>query len=109
MTLTIAMLRKFVKTRNKSGFSSNLQFQIDANACGFSVDELGPVQKFELPGPSWENGTFHGYQWKPLTTDGCARLIEFGRALYLADNDDPDTRSMLALMNNAVFIATEAA
>lgn len=47
LTLTEAKLKRFVKTRNKSGYSSNLQFQIDANTCGFNVSDLGEVEVHE--------------------------------------------------------------
>lgn len=45
MTLTVAKLEKFVNRRNKSEFSSNLQFQIDIEACGFRIKDLGDVKK----------------------------------------------------------------
>ncbi len=51
--LTRAKLLRFVRVRNKSGFQSNLQFQFDADECGFSVKDLGdPVkcQNFETTG-----------------------------------------------------------
>ena len=37
-----SQLERFVATRNASAFSSNLQFDLDASACGFDVKELGP-------------------------------------------------------------------
>lgn len=43
--LTRERLERFVKIRNKAEFHSNLQFQSDANACGFSVHDLGDVEK----------------------------------------------------------------
>lgn len=43
--MTRKQLERFVKVRNKSGFASNLQFQIDANECGFKVLDLGDVLK----------------------------------------------------------------
>lgn len=71
---TTAMLKKFVKTRNESGFNSNLQFQIDANASGFGLDALGKVLKFEVDG-------IIGYQWDVTVRDRDMpiRMIEFGR------------------------------
>ena len=92
--LTMKQLRKFVKTRNTSGFSSNLQFQIDANACGFEVKDLGDVEKFTLDG-------FGGYRWTVPTKDRHVMLIEFGRRLYLNGEGDPDTISMMSLMHKA--------
>lgn len=53
MALSLAKLKRFVTTRNKSGFSSNLQFGIDADECGFSVADLGPVEKYDW-GYSWQ-------------------------------------------------------
>lgn len=41
--LTKAKLTRFVSIRNKSDYNSNLQFQIDANAAGFKVSDLGKV------------------------------------------------------------------
>jgi hypothetical protein len=96
--LTMKQLQKFVKTRNKSGFQSNLQFQIDASASGFGVDDLGDVLPFTIDG-------FKGCLWKPTTKDGVVWLVEFGRMLYIRDNDDDDTRSMFELMKKAEFQA----
>jgi len=44
-TLTKAKLEKYVKVRNKADFHSNMQFQIDAEECGFSMADLGPAKK----------------------------------------------------------------
>lgn len=77
------MLLNFIKERRSSGHNSNLQFQIDANACGFSVAALGPVRKFILDGQT-------GYQWEPdLVEGGKAKLVEFG-AWIMLEGDDRD-------------------
>lgn len=44
-TMTTAQLTDFVNRRNTSEFQSNLQFQIDANAAGINVDDLGKALK----------------------------------------------------------------
>ncbi len=67
--LTRKKLERFIKVRNASPFSSNLQFQIDAHACGFSVDDLGKVVKLK-------DGT---YSW--ATPFGCL-LEENGRLTF---------------------------
>jgi hypothetical protein len=70
--MTKKQLLKFIAIRNKSGFASNLQFELDASQCGFSTDELGPVSKVGLkdaPAYHWE--TEHG------------TLIEYGGKLEL--------------------------
>lgn len=98
--LTVKKLERFVKTRNKSGFSSNLQFQIDANACGFSVGDLGEVQPFMLNGVK-------GYQWVLRVQNGRQleriRLVEFGREIYIDTSRNEDTQSMFELMKKAEF------
>lgn len=96
--LTMKQLEKFVKTRNTSSFPSNLQFQIDAEASGFRLGDLGDPQKFTIDG-------YAGYQWKPMTTVGRVRLVEFGGLLYIADHDDNETRRMFELMNTAQYAA----
>jgi hypothetical protein len=55
---SLAQLEKFVKLRNKSGFSSNLQFAFDAKECGFDVNDLGQAHKLEEGGYRW--WTEHG-------------------------------------------------
>lgn len=103
--LTMKQLEKFVSKRNKSGHDSNLQFQIDADACGFEVADLGDVRRFIIDG-------FHGYEWKPVVASISIRchekrervwLVEFGRRLYINDHDDGDTRSMFELMKKAEY------
>ena len=69
--LTKAKLLRFIKERNKSPFHSNLQFQIDANACGFSVDDLGPCTKV---------ATGHYYWDTPA-----GLLVEIGQTMKLED------------------------
>jgi len=56
--MTKQQLKKFIATRNKSLYSTNLQFQIDAEVCGFRVSELGQAKK--LPDYSYEWQTPHG-------------------------------------------------
>jgi hypothetical protein len=51
-------LLRFIEIRNASGFSSNLQFSIDAGEAGFKVEELG--QAFRQWG---EDGQINGYRW----------------------------------------------
>lgn len=103
--LTINKLRRFAKRRNKSGHQSNLQFQIDADASGFEVSELGDPIPFLIDG-------FKGYEWKPVINSisvrcnqkqEVVRLIEFGRSIYIVDDDDADTISMLELMKKAEY------
>lgn len=43
--MTRAQLERFVAIRNKSLFSSNLQFQIDLEEVGLTLAELGEVQR----------------------------------------------------------------
>ena len=57
-SLNKSNLLKFVRIRNESGFSSNLQFSIDAGEAGFDVDELGAVTKNDDGGYEWQ--TPHG-------------------------------------------------
>jgi hypothetical protein len=42
---SLDQLRKFVNIRNRSEFSSNLQFAFDANEAGFDVEALGTAEK----------------------------------------------------------------
>lgn len=71
MALSLAKLEKFVRTRNKSGFASNLQFAFDADACGFKVEDLGDAKKTD-------DGI---YYWE--TPFGM--LVECGGSLMLSD------------------------
>lgn len=50
-------LKEFVKVRNESSFQNNMQFAIDAEECGFRINELGEAKKIEN-----ENGTVT-YVW----------------------------------------------
>jgi hypothetical protein len=52
--MTKKQLEKFVKLRNKSPHASNLQFQIDAEECGFKVSDLGEIRVI---------GDDHFYMW----------------------------------------------
>ncbi|HQV04595.1 MULTISPECIES: hypothetical protein [unclassified Novosphingobium] len=56
--LTKSKLERFIKIRNKGGFSSNLQFSIDATEAGFDVGDLGDPTKLEEGGYAWN--TAHG-------------------------------------------------
>jgi hypothetical protein len=56
MALTKAKLQRFVKIRNKSGFSSNFQFYIDAQECGFDPKELGDGKKCK---DFYDTGEYH--------------------------------------------------
>ena len=51
-------LLKFCRIRNESGFSSNLQFSIDAREAGIDLDLLGDARKGENGGYEWQ--TPHG-------------------------------------------------
>jgi hypothetical protein len=54
----IKQLIKFINVRNSSSFGSNLQFSIDAEDCGFEIEELGqPVSFGQADG-------LKGYYWK---------------------------------------------
>jgi hypothetical protein len=103
--LTMKKLDRFVKVRNRSGFPSNLQFQIDANECGFEVSELGDVRVFHIDGSK-------GYEWKPVIAKVSVRnnikqertwLVEFFGKCYLNDHDDQATRDMFDLMKRAEY------
>ena len=71
MSLTLKKLERFVNTRNRSEFNSNLQFQIDASSCGFKVSDLGDVKKTG-------DGT---YYW--ITPHGM--LVECGGRMFLSE------------------------
>ena len=64
-----AQLKKFIEVRNESRYNSNLQFQIDANECGFHASDLGKVKVTE-----------DGYQWDTpyglLVESGCNLTLE---------------------------------
>jgi hypothetical protein len=61
MNVTKEQLLRFVKIRNASGFSSNLQFGIDAQEAGFDVKELGtPERGWHAP----EREDEGGYRWQ---------------------------------------------
>lgn len=62
--ITRKKLEKFVATRNRSEHQSNLQFQIDAEGCGFRLKDLPEVEKI---------GPGH-YVWRTRFGD----LIELG-------------------------------
>lgn len=55
---TKKQIGRFIKIRNASGFSSNLQFSIDAREAGFDVNDLGEAFKLEEGGYGWS--TPHG-------------------------------------------------
>jgi hypothetical protein len=108
--LTVKKLEKFVRDRNKSTFNSNLQFQIDASACGFEISELGKVSKFSKF--RLDNG-FVGYEWSMALNIGGLKehvtLIEFCASLYLSTNTDHETKSMLDLMKSATYLDDNSA
>ncbi len=56
--MTKAQLKKFVVRRNKSEFQTNLQFQIDAEACGFRIGDLGEVRPLNVG-----EGLPKAYEW----------------------------------------------
>jgi hypothetical protein len=58
MIVKKSQLLRFIEIRNASGFSSNLQFSIDAGEAGFKVEELGEAFKLEAGGYRW--WTEHG-------------------------------------------------
>lgn len=68
-SLTVDTLQRFVRIRNRSQHPSNLQFAIDAEAAGFTVDDLG---RCTTPEPGV-------YVWDTP----CGRLIERHRRLSL--------------------------
>jgi hypothetical protein len=72
--VTRQQLERFIEIRNSSQFSSNLQFAIDCDSAGFSVDELGPAER--LPGGGWCWDTPHG------------RLVERHNQVELEDPTD---------------------
>lgn len=103
--LTMNKLKRFVKVRNKSEFSSNFQYQIDAEQCGFEVKDLGAVRVFHIDGSK-------GYEWKPVVAKVSIRcnikeerawLVEFFGKCYLNDHDDQATRDMFDLMKRAEY------
>jgi hypothetical protein len=55
--MTKTQLKKFISMRNKSSLTTNLQFAIDANECGFYATELGDAKKID-DGYCWN--TPHG-------------------------------------------------
>jgi len=58
MGITKKQLLKFIELRNKSEYQSNLQFEIDARAAGFSSTDLGQAIKVK-------NGDgFEDYVWE---------------------------------------------
>lgn len=56
--MTKEQLLRFIRIRNASGFSSNLQFASDATEVGFKVEALGQVCRRPAGGYRWE--TKHG-------------------------------------------------
>lgn len=56
--MTRDQLLQFVETRNRSAFSSNLQFSIDAKEAGFDVQDLGQAYRRPAGGYRWD--TPHG-------------------------------------------------
>lgn len=56
--MTKDQLLRFIDIRNRSGFSSNLQFGIDADEAGFDVKDLGQAYRRPAGGYRWD--TPHG-------------------------------------------------
>jgi len=52
--MTRDQLKRFIKVRNRSDFATNLQFQIDAEYCGFRVGDLGTAKKVEDGVYQWQ-------------------------------------------------------
>ncbi len=74
MSPTREQLLAFIRARNASPFSSNLQFRIDADECGFNPADLGMPEVTETEG-------LKTYVWR--TPHG--RLVEMGGFLSLED------------------------
>lgn len=56
--MTRKQLQKFCDIRNASEFASNLQFQIDLEEAGLSLEVIGQAYRV------WdENGQVNGYRW----------------------------------------------
>jgi hypothetical protein len=72
-------LKKFVRVRNESEFSSNLQFQIDAQECGFEAKDLGDPRR--VMDTRYDNHPV-GYCW--VTEHGV--LVEYHHKLFLRDS-----------------------
>lgn len=56
--MKLEQLEKFIETRNASSLHSNLQFQIDAEACGLKAGDLGKPKR--TPEGGWVWNTPHG-------------------------------------------------
>lgn len=100
--VTRKQIDRFVKRRNKSDFNTNLQFQIDANACGFRVDDIcngQPPQRLLL------EKSFIAHQWKFETDEGPVRMIEFGNLLYVNYHLDANSEKMFEIANEAEYPA----
>ena len=74
MSPTREQILSFIKTRNASPFTSNLQFHIDARECGFDAGDLGMAEVTETDG-------LKTYRWQ--TPHG--RLVEMGGFLSLEE------------------------
>ena len=77
--MTKKQLEKFVKMRNASEYSSNLQFQIDADECGFKVKDLGDPKRVM---DSRVKDLAVGYCWE--TPHGV--LVEVRHRLFLYES-----------------------
>jgi hypothetical protein len=100
MAITKAKLQRFVRTRNKSAFPSNLQFYSDAQECGFDLKELGDGKQCK---DFYDTGEYH---WQ--TPWG--RLIEYqfdGFKLKLEEPSPLETRKRAALDAINAFVADE--
>lgn len=72
--MTKQQLMRFIKRRNASMFDTNLQFQIDAEACGFRIGDLGKA--------TW-NG-YNAYVWE--TPYGTLREVRGKLSLEAQDS-----------------------
>jgi len=94
--LTRSKVVRFVKKRNKSDFSTNLQFQSDASDLGIVVKDFGTPRRFSIDG-------FSGYEWRfPVKgEDEPAVMVEFGRTLWL--KGEPEAAGQFELMARAAY------
>lgn len=87
--LMAAKIVRFVKLRNKSGFASNLQFQIDLEECGLKMEDLGKVQKMGNNFYRWIVG-----KGELIEENGVMRY-EAGLTIRNANDGSPVTREQV--------------
>lgn len=68
-------IRRFVSTRNKSEFQSNLQFHFDLEAAGLKLSDIGTATK--LP-------SGNGYSWQ---TKAGVLIERWGQLTFDADDE----------------------